>query len=104
MSSGRIRSSTCNLVNVVAMSGYSIVFMIVQLRQYHASDLCRRLVRTASHHLATFPFKYFSSSIIFPSGRDCIPKASAASDTSFLWTLNVPFLSQRSAGASSCFT
>ena len=87
-------------VKVVAMSGYSIVFIMVLFRQYQASPGCMRFVRRASHHLAIFPFRYSSSCFICPSGRRWMPRASSAWCTSLRLMVWDPFLSVKSPGRS----
>jgi hypothetical protein len=65
----------------VARRGYSKVFMMVELTEYHASVGLIRLVRTASAHFLALAFKEATSSCILPSGRDQIPRVSQAVDT-----------------------
>ena len=63
-----------------------MVFMMVELRQYYASDGVSLLVLTESHHLAIFRWRYLNSSVMFPSGQIMMPSASLALDGESLGT------------------
>jgi hypothetical protein len=100
VNSGLISFSISFLLIEVAISGYSIVFIMVVLRQYHASLGLIRFVRMESQNFVIFPFRYRSSSFMFPLGLVCIPRASSACVTLWRWTLYAPFCRYRSPGVS----
>ena len=59
----------------VATRGYSIVFMMEEVRQYHASFLGMLLDLMLDPHAVAFSRRYSTSSFILPSGRVKIPNA-----------------------------
>jgi len=63
-------------VRVVAIRGYSSVFMMVLFRQHQALVALMRLVRMPSTHLAALACMASTWSSMEQSGRLIIPKAS----------------------------
>jgi len=70
---------------VVAMRGYSSVFMMVLLRQYQALVALMCSVRMPSTHLATLACMASTWSFMEQSGQLIIPRASRALCTSNRW-------------------